>query len=291
MGGDAPAREDRARGHDEARRCKGDDRRRRRARSRRAIGLRPRQTSVRGAARFDGQVLRRRQSRARRVVDGRVGGVKRRDARGDGIEFPFAIGRWRTHLRETRRRKAEPGKRSSKQRAIHLVGVGPALFLLERKRAVNHCLQLDADVRRYLAKGGRRPRRGQNGDLGRGRRLVDEATREQREHRGPERPDVGSPVDFARAPERLLRRHERGSSDGSPRSRRGLRLVCLEEATDSEVENLHLSVRRHEDVLRLDVPVHDPLRVRCGQGSEDRMRERNDLLDRQSPLVPLGAGA
>ncbi len=65
------------------------------------------------------------------------------------------------------------------------------------------------------------------------------------------------------------------------RERRGLCRAPLlfEQLRDPEVEQLHLPVRRNEHVRRLDVPVHDQIRVRVSHGSQDIQEETQPPLD------------
>jgi hypothetical protein len=85
--------------------------------------------------------------------------------------------------------------------------------------------------------------------------------------------------------QRPLRRHVADRAQHLSRSRRrGLRRLHARprllphQLRQPEVQNLHPPVRRHEQVLRLQVPVHDPLRVRRVQTSRPLHRERQNLL-------------
>ncbi len=104
----------------------------------------------------------------------------------------------------------------------------------------------------------------------------------------PEREDVRPVVH--RQPAHLLRGHVRHRPQDLPRPR-GRRLRHLPAPArqpvqllrQAEVQELHPPVRRHEQVLRLHVPVHDPLRVRRLQPVRRLGQEEEDLPLRRGP--------
>jgi hypothetical protein len=53
---------------------------------------------------------------------------------------------------------------------------------------------------------------------------------------------------------------------------------------EAEVKDLHLSVRRHHDVGRLEVPVDQAAAVRRSESIGDRNRHRDRLIERQRPV-------
>ena len=85
---------------------------------------------------------------------------------------------------------------------------------------------------------------------------------------------------------RLFRRHVVRRADDEPRLRAERRAVSsgrpVEELGQAEVEHLHVAIRPHHDVFRLDVTVGDPARVRGGQCARDLNR------DARRPRGPVG---
>ena len=61
------------------------------------------------------------------------------------------------------------------------------------------------------------------------------------------------------------------------------RLLGVRQLGEAEVEDLHPAVLRDEKVLRLQVPVDDPLLVRGGQAVRDLQRVVDRLARRQLP--------
>ena len=55
----------------------------------------------------------------------------------------------------------------------------------------------------------------------------------------------------------------------------------FEKLRDAEIEELHLPVGRHEDVGRLDVPMHDQIGVGVRDRFEDVEEDTETVLDRQ----------
>ena len=94
---------------------------------------------------------------------------------------------------------------------------------------------------------------------------MDPSQREQPEARRAEREQIRTPVDLLAAACCLLGRHVRRRPEREPELRRDVRLG---EAGQAEVEHLHaqaavVRVAREEDVVRLQIPVHDAVLV-CG---------------------------
>ena len=105
--------------------------------------------------------------------------------------------------------------------------------------------------------------------------------RDGSEQRGAEPPDVGECVDLVPAPLGLLGRHERGRADGHA----GLRLFGLRvlHAREAEVEELHLVVPGHEDVVGLQVPMNDAFLVGRSERIEGVIDDLEHLVDRHRP--------
>src|SRR6185437_879316 len=72
---------------------------------------------------------------------------------------------------------------------------------------------------------------------------------------------------------RVLRSERMGACQRQIRS-----ILTFEELCDSEVEELHRAVARHEDVARLDVPMNDQVRVRVADGRQDIQEEPQPRL-------------
>jgi hypothetical protein len=52
-------------------------------------------------------------------------------------------------------------------------------------------------------------------------------------------------------------------------------------ARDSEVGDLHPSVKRHQQVLRLEVAMHDPVRLAMGEPGQNPLQNAGDLSRRE----------
>jgi len=103
-----------------------------------------------------------------------------------------------------------------------------------------------------------------------GRRLLEAAAGEQHEERCPHRPDVRPGVDLRDLAPRLLGRHvperpegEAGLSVAAPRDE------VVAQAGDAEVEDLDVAGLGLEQVVGLEIAVHDALVVRGGEHVED----------------------
>ena len=113
---------------------------------------------------------------------------------------------------------------------------------------------------------------------------------EQREEHRPERPDVGLRIDLGARSLRLLRRHERRGPDDHPcRAHRRAR-GAIEDPRRPEIEQLQLAGPREEDVLRLEVTMHDPCGVHRREGAHQLLGDRRELLDLEASLPPLAQG-
>ena len=102
-------------------------------------------------------------------------------------------------------------------------------------------------------------------------------------------PQVGARIDVARVLH-LLGAHVRRRPEERPGARaRAHPPGRVHHLRDPEVEELDLKLparlAREEHVLRLQVAVHDPLRVRRGEPGEDALEDRDRLLERNAPAV------
>ena len=74
-----------------------------------------------------------------------------------------------------------------------------------------------------------------------------------------------------------------GAHDGVRLRHRGLRV--RQGARDAKVHDLDLAVRRQHDVARLDVAVHQVVRVRVLEGGQDARHDLDGLVDRNGRTV------
>ena len=86
-----------------------------------------------------------------------------------------------------------------------------------------------------------------------------------------------------RRPRILLRSHVIGGADGVREPGPGEPPLRLEEC-DAEVDDLHLALCRDQDVLRLDVPVDDPVCLEVRQRIADLAGQGQRLLHRHGVL-------
>ena len=106
----------------------------------------------------------------------------------------------------------------------------------------------------------------------------------------PKRKQIGALID--RASGHLFGRHVRGCADHDAHRGlgRGLELVDrlalgLHELRNAEVEDLHSSVTREEDILGFEIAVDHPLGVRGGQSPRSLHREADCTLGRERATV------
>ena len=59
----------------------------------------------------------------------------------------------------------------------------------------------------------------------------------------------------------------------------GAARVAFEQLGDAEIEQLHLSVRAHQHVRRLEIAVHDQVRVRVRHGGEHVEEQADARID------------
>ena len=97
----------------------------------------------------------------------------------------------------------------------------------------------------------------------------------------PERPDVGPLIDLL--PARLLRRHVLRRAERRAR----LRELHPGELREAEVDDLHETVFRDENIRRLDVAVNDPLAVRLGEPLGDLNGDIERLIELERPPLDL----
>ncbi len=89
----------------------------------------------------------------------------------------------------------------------------------------------------------------------------------------------------------LLRARVRGRHDavlGMRDRERRRRLACVEQLRDAEIQQLRHALRRDQDVVRLQVAMHDQVLVRVVDGRAHRAHQRDPLFGRQSPAVAVG---
>jgi hypothetical protein len=169
----------------------------------------------------------------------------------------------------------------------HRRGATPAVSLVERERAIDNGHD---GRRRVLTQLGKRPRlsgRGPHQDLRHALPCVNELSAKQSKEGRSDSPEVGLRVNLARLPEGLFGSHEAGSSEQDPTS-------CPVGATGrqapnssyAKVEHLELPVVGNEQVRRLDVAMHDPLRMRRCQDIEKLVADGQCRHERDPSAVP-----
>ena len=147
------------------------------------------------------------------------------------------------------------------ERGAHLARGLPPVFAALSKRPGDDGLQSGVAERRRIDADDRVHRVAHAA----GKRLV--ARRHLVKHR-PEREDVGAGIQHFSA--RLLGRHvvdraDRGAGTGDGRDRRVVGRGLHDDFGQPEVQHLDLAPARHEDVGRLEVPVHDAVAMRLLQ--------------------------
>ena len=124
--------------------------------------------------------------------------------------------------------------------------------------------------------------------------LVHAAVAERLEEDEREGIDVGGRADLADRVVELLRRAVRGREDPDLSDRlrpRDVERRLVEDLGDSEVEHLHpgaLRARREEEIARVEIAMHDALRVRMAEAVRCGFEQLHDLLERAA-LLPDGA--
>ena len=167
-------------------------------------------------------------------------------------------------------------------RLHHLDRRGPSTLSFEGERAIDDAGDALIQIWTHHRERPRRLRGRLNDDLLRVLPLVHQPAGEKREHRGAHRPEVRPSVDLLRLCERLLGRHVRRRPHhhaGGGRVVVGAR--SLAHARDSEVEHLERPVPKDEQVGRLDVAMHDALRVRGCEDVEQLLGDGEDGRERQ----------
>jgi hypothetical protein len=169
--------------------------------------------------------------------------------------------------------------------AAHGRGVGITILATEAERTIHdrgdarRCVGLHASKRRRSA-------RGHLFENAAGRVvLVYPPTRQQSEHHGAEREQIGASVNLRHAARRLLGCHVRSGADRD--SRLGHR-PSARDARDSEVQDAHvigsngrspLVGSPHEkEIVRLEVAVHDAARMSHFEHLEDTIGDREDVV-------------
>jgi hypothetical protein len=115
---------------------------------------------------------------------------------------------------------------------------------------------------------------------------VHQPTGGQGEEGCSQRPEIGARVDPVPLAVGLLGREKGGGAHPRARSRHATLLL---EASQSEVEHLHLAVAGDEDVLGLEVAVDHPRLVRGGQEIERAVGDREHLR-RSDPTIGTRGG-
>ena len=183
------------------------------------------------------------------------------------------------------------------QRLLHRTCARPAVRLVERERAIDDLDERLRSIGRDRAERLRLRGRGGDHDLHVRLRVVHDPPGKQGEQRRADGPEVAQRVDLFGAPERLLGRHEGRRADGDSGARAEMRdllrrapgVVCVvelvaerdgAEARDAEVEDLRDVLPREEDVLRLDVAMHDAAGVRGREDVEQPVGDGQRVLER-----------
>ena len=106
-----------------------------------------------------------------------------------------------------------------------------------------------------------------------------------------ERVDIRADVDVLEPSVGLLRRHVERRPDRCARDRAHPRRRRRDALRQSEVEQLRLSVRRHQDVPGLQVAMNDALHVRVVHRAARLHRGRQHLVERTSLRPPVQRSA
>ena len=164
-----------------------------------------------------------------------------------------------------------------------------AVVAPELERSIEDAGECDGDLRRDGSDARRRKLSHLLHELDRRRAFVDPPPRDETKSGRGEREQIGAPVDLVVAPRGLLRRHERRRAERD--AVHGHR-APLEQPRKAEIEHLDAvsahAGTRDEDVVRLDVAVHDPAVVRNLEHLEDHVgdHEKVTLGDRQPTMGP-----
>ncbi len=116
-----------------------------------------------------------------------------------------------------------------------------------------------------------------------------ELARGQREHRRPDRPEIGLRVDLVALGHGVLGRHEGGRAEHHARLG-GVRVRHVAQPGDAEVEHLERAPRREHQVAGLDVPVNEPAGVRGREHVEELKSDAGDERQGQPPALALPDG-
>ncbi len=158
---------------------------------------------------------------------------------------------------------------------VHLLGGLEALARILCQGAQDDEVEVLGDVRSLRGRRLRDCRDVLHRDLDRGVAGERDRAGEHLVEHDADRVEVGALVDGS--PARLLRREVlRGADD-----RAGLGHLARPRPRDAEVGHLQAAVGVHEHVVRLDVPVDDPLLVGEAHGAEDLPDVRDRPVDRQ----------
>ena len=224
----------------------------------------------------------------------RVGGQRFRDARAQPVVFRVARdvrkrgdGNARRIVRRIEQLRQLPPEPDRGNRVVHVAGAGDAPIGIALEHPADQALDIGqprvaigAGQRRHVLL------------LNRLQQLRGARARERRRaagefvHHDAQREDVGASVDLAA--DRLLRRHVRQRADEAgeraDRSRHARHIVGSGDRRraalrHAEVEHFHPASRRHHDVRRFDVAMHEPEAMRLAQRIGDLFRDVERLID------------
>ncbi|WXB11800.1 hypothetical protein LZC94_28565 [Pendulispora albinea] len=118
---------------------------------------------------------------------------------------------------------------------------------------------------------------------------MNEAARKEGKDRRPHGPTIAVRTQGVSIPECLLGRHECRCAERTT-CHRDITVGCTI-ACDPEVEHADLAFRGEEEIVRLDVPVHDPFVVRTREHVEHVEHQNGNFDEGHSFVGTLPAGA
>jgi hypothetical protein len=181
--------------------------------------------------------------------------------------------------REAREVRACHGSAGPFKGAGHRGGTRPSIGLLESKRAINHARELSGDLGHHLGETWRGSCRRADERFVSARCDVHKSPREQREHRRSERPDIRAWIDITA--EGLLGCHECGRADRTPRAGRGRCIDCLEETSNTEIQDAYLAFACDEQIFGFYVAMNYSVRMSGREDVKHVARDSKDLSGQQ----------